>query len=108
MTDLLRRAERLAGLDRVVRRVELRLARRDHERRRGPVPGVDARSFAPLADAVHAALDPTDQVSAKLKNRLHNATMDVGGVSPQHEAEVEFATRQLLDVLTVEFSGNQS
>ena len=28
----------------------------------------------------------------------HNATMDVGGVSPQHEAEVEFATRQLLDM----------
>jgi polyhydroxyalkanoate synthase len=30
----------------------------------------------------------------------HNATMDVGGVSPQHEAEVEFATRQLLDMFS--------
>ena len=30
----------------------------------------------------------------------HNATMDVGGVSRQHEAEVEFATRQLLDMFS--------
>ena len=30
----------------------------------------------------------------------HNATTDVGGVSPQHEAEVEFATRQLLDMFS--------
>jgi len=30
----------------------------------------------------------------------HNATMDVGGVNPQHEAEVEFATRQLLDMFS--------
>ena len=66
MTDLLRRAERLAGLDRVVRRVELRLARRDDERRRGPVPGVHARLFAPLADAVHAALGRPDDVERPL------------------------------------------
>ncbi len=30
----------------------------------------------------------------------HDATVDVGGVSPQHEAEVEFATRQLLDMFS--------
>src|SRR6185503_8529901 len=56
MAELLRRTECLAGLDRVVRRAELRLARRDDERRRCSVPGVHARPFAPLADAVHAAL----------------------------------------------------
>jgi len=30
----------------------------------------------------------------------HNATTDVGGVNPQHEAQVEFATRQLLDMFS--------
>lgn len=30
----------------------------------------------------------------------HNATTDVRGVTPQHEREVEFATRQILDVFS--------
>ena len=54
--DLLRRAELDAGLDRLVGRSELRLARGDVERRRGAVPGVDALALAPLADPAHAAL----------------------------------------------------
>lgn len=30
----------------------------------------------------------------------HNATVGVGGVSPQHKAEIEFAPRQLLDMFS--------
>ena len=49
-------AERRAGLDRVGRGAELRLARRDHERRRCAVPPVDRVPFAPLPDPQHPAL----------------------------------------------------
>ena len=53
---LLRRAECGTGLDRVGRGAELRLARRDVERRRRAEPRVDAFSLAPLPDPQHPAL----------------------------------------------------
>lgn len=47
----------------------------------------------PPFDAIHQAI-------LLVQQRWHNATTDVRGVSPKHEAVVAFAARQLLDIVS--------
>src|SRR6187549_1504917 len=87
-TDLLGGSERLAGLDRVVRPVELRLARRHDERRRRAVPGVHAFPLAPVADPVHAALGRPDHVECPI---VTDPVAENGHVVPERRDEAAVA-----------------